>query len=184
MSSKQPPFCPHLTQGQIVSFGLVGMLVPVGEAKVSGGADMTALGNSLKRPTSMGGTGGLDLSAMNKTLPVYKAELSQQYRAPEGADPKDPNPSLLPTAAVVPCQRAACEFWCKRHETCTEICNECKSEAFAQAFAQAFEQAFQSINKETVQAVAQGALREAAAVLSSGADDPGESDHDQRDSDV
>ena len=134
MTEKTRPFCPHLTNGQIVSFGLNGMLVPVGEADVQPQGNLAAMGNSLKkRPASLGGTGGLDLSQMGKKLPVYQVQLGQQYKTPEGADPKAEDPVLIPTAAMVPCQQALCAYWCIRHAECREICNRCKAEAFALA---------------------------------------------------
>ncbi len=167
---KKAPFCPHLTNGQIVNLGLVGMITPVGEAKVQSQSDLNAIGQGLKRPQSMG---GLDLSALNKTLPVYQAQLGAQYKTPEGTKPDDPNPTFLPTAAMVSCQRQACAFWCLRHEECRQTCNRCKAEAFGLAL--------QSVGKDSIQALALNAIQNAVALLKStneGPDAPEETTHD------
>lgn len=122
------PFCPHLTQGQIVLFGLQGLMVPVGEADVS--QNLSAVGDGLKRPASMG---GLDLSSLGKKLPVYQAQLGSKYKTVGGAKPDDPDVEFAAEAAMVTCQESACAFWCARHQGCGQVCNQCKAEALKAA---------------------------------------------------
>ena len=140
MSDNQPPFCPHLTGVQILSFGLQGMLIPIGEAEVSGGSGMAALGQQLKRPASMGGSGGLDLSQMSKKLPVYQADLTAKFKRPTAEleqEKKDKklleNPTLTPDTTLVPCQGPECAYWCPDHQACKQVCYDCQAQAFEKA---------------------------------------------------
>jgi hypothetical protein len=138
MTTKKPLFCPHLTQGQIVSFGLTGLVIPHGEAEVATQSDLGALGAGLKAPTHPKSRGGIDLSqigAGTKKLPIYRVDFNSKLKTPVGTDPADPDPTLLPTAAMIPCQGPACAFWCAAHETCREVCNACRAQTFVDALA-------------------------------------------------
>jgi hypothetical protein len=96
-------------------------IVPVGETKM---APVDALMQQGKRPASMG---GIDLSAMGKTVTVYEArtkgpiQAAFAIRTPVGTKPEDPDPELVAETLVVACQEAACRFWCDRQKDCRQV---------------------------------------------------------------
>lgn len=117
--AKQLRLCPVLTQVQAVprGLGLDVQLLPMGEAKVQTAQDLLATG---KRPASMG---GLDLSAVGKTLPVYRAQGQAGFmlKTPEGTPKDAPDPPLVADTFNVQCIGAQCQWWSDEMEDCAPV---------------------------------------------------------------
>jgi hypothetical protein len=123
MSTAQK-LCPLMTTFQVVprQFQIPKLelnVVPVGETKVAPVDQLMAQG---KRPASMG---GLDLSAIGKTVTVFQAQGQVSgwlgYKTPEGTKQDDPDPPLAAESLEIPCQEARCAFWCDRQKDCRQV---------------------------------------------------------------
>jgi hypothetical protein len=111
-----------MTACQIVprGFAVDLQVTPIGEAKVASQQDILATG---KRPASMGGLGGLDLSQVGKTLPVYRAQGNAGFmlKTPPGTKTDQEDPPLLGDTLIVNCVRDQCAWWGEEQQDCRAV---------------------------------------------------------------
>lgn len=112
-----PKMCPLLTTFQVVPRGFQARIIPVGEADVSGGADVMALikdsrGGKTAPKSSLAGLG------LGKKIPVYDVQGGFGIKTAPGTKPDDPDPKFVAEGLVVPCKRILCAFWSDEEFDC------------------------------------------------------------------